>query len=220
MVDPVTAGAAVLSGIKLVKQSVDFIKSNINTCKDVGEIIGHVEKAFEGEKQCLRDREKKGADPFATENVAEEIINAKIAQEQLYELSQIVDLRFGHGTWKYILSERKRRIDERKEKIKEAKIKARRKKQEMMDNVRMVSIGIVIIVFVCIVFGVGIMLLASKNFIVYAHEQPSLKHTPYCLLYDPKYFIICMSEGRGYADTQLYLDYKKEREKWIIDNSK
>ena len=211
MVDPAT----ILTGIALVKKSVDFIKSNINTCKDVGEIIGHVEKAFEGEKQCLRDREKKGADPFATENVAEEIINAKIAQEQLYELSQIVDLRFGHGTWKYILAERKKRIDERKEKIKEAKIKARRKKQELMDNVRMVSIGIVIIVFVCIVFAVGFMLVAVKNFRVYAHEE-HFKHAPYCLLYDPKYFIICMNEGRGYADTQLYLDYKKERENWII----
>ncbi len=38
-----------------------------------------------------------------------------------------------------------------------------------------------------------------------------------CKLYEPKYFLICMSEGRGYADTQLYLDYQKEKENWIIE---
>ena len=35
MVDPLTAGAAVLTGIKLVKQSVDFVKTQIQTCNDI-----------------------------------------------------------------------------------------------------------------------------------------------------------------------------------------
>ena len=48
MVDPVTAGAAVLSGIKLVKQSVDFVKQQIQTCNDIGDIIGHIDKAMAG----------------------------------------------------------------------------------------------------------------------------------------------------------------------------
>ena len=37
-----------------------------------------------------------------------------------------------------------------------------------------------------------------------------------CKLYEPKYFLICMSEGRSYADTQLYLDYKREKENFRI----
>ena len=37
-----------------------------------------------------------------------------------------------------------------------------------------------------------------------------------CRLYEPKYFLICMNEGRDYADTELYLDYKREKENWII----
>ena len=27
-----------------------------------------------------------------------------------------------------------------------------------------------------------------------------------------------MSEGRDYADTELYLDYKKMRDNWIVDD--
>ena len=40
MVEPVTA---VLTGIALVKKSVDFIKTNIGTLQDIGDIIGHVD---------------------------------------------------------------------------------------------------------------------------------------------------------------------------------
>ena len=39
-----------------------------------------------------------------------------------------------------------------------------------------------------------------------------------CMLYEPKYFLICMNEGRGYADTELYLDYKKMQNNWIVDD--
>ena len=105
MVEPVTA---VLTGIALVKKSVDFIKQNIQTCNDIGDIIGHIDKAMTGEQQVIKAREKAGADPFAVENVAQEVIDAKLAQEQLYEMSQLIDHRFGHGTWSYILEERKK----------------------------------------------------------------------------------------------------------------
>ena len=74
MVEPVTTA---LAGIALVTKSIEFIKSNIQTAQDIGQFVGAIENAFEGEKQCLKAREKKGADPFATENVAKEIIDAK-----------------------------------------------------------------------------------------------------------------------------------------------
>ena len=72
--------------IVVVKKSVDFIKENIQTCQDIGQIIGHVENAMIGEQQVIKEREKSGADPFATENVAQEIIDAKLAREHLNEL--------------------------------------------------------------------------------------------------------------------------------------
>ena len=101
MVEPVTA---VLTGIALVKKSVDFIKSNISTAQDIGDIIGHVDNALNGQQEVIKKREKKGADPFAIDNVAKEVIDAKLAQEHLYEMKQLINLRFGHGTWEYRVS--------------------------------------------------------------------------------------------------------------------
>ena len=43
--------AEVLAGISLVKASVDFIKSNIDTAKDIGEIAGAVDDLFRGKKK-------------------------------------------------------------------------------------------------------------------------------------------------------------------------
>ena len=120
MVDPLTAGAAVVSGFKLVKQSVDFIKQNISTAKDIGDLIGHIDKAMAGEQQAIKARDKANVDVFAVENVAKEVVEAKLAQEALYDLSQLIDHRFGYGTWRFILAERKKRIDAKKQAIKDA----------------------------------------------------------------------------------------------------
>ncbi len=208
MVEPVTA---VLTGIALVKKSVDFIKTNIATAQDVGDIIGHVDKALNGQQQVIKDRDSKNLDHFATENVAKEIIDAKLAQEQLYEMKQLIDHRFGHGTWSFILEERKRRIDKHKQAVKEAKAKKLKKQKEMYDMIRMVMIGIAVILFVAVAIGITIKF-------VLAHPVEGDETS--CKLYEPKYFLICMSEGRGYADTQLYLDYQMEKDNWIIDDSK
>ena len=183
MVDPVTAGAAVLSGIKLVKQSVDFIKSNISTAQDIGDIIGHVDKALNGQQQVIKDRDSKNLDHFATENVAMEIINARLAQEELYTVSQLIDHRFGHGTWKYILAERKKRIDKHKQAVKEAKAKKLKKQKEMYDMIRMFMIGIAVILFIAVAIGITIKF-------VLAHPVEGDETS--CKLYEPKYFFICI----------------------------
>ena len=53
--------AEILTGIALVKQSVDFIKSNIDTVKDIGEIGDTIENLFVGEEQCQKARAKNQA---------------------------------------------------------------------------------------------------------------------------------------------------------------
>ena len=203
MVEPVT----ILTGIALVKKSVDFIKTNIGTVQDIGDIIGHVDKALNGQQQVIKERDSKNVDHFAVENVAKEVIDAKLAQEQLYEMKQLIDHRFGHGTWSFILEERKKRLDKRKQAIKEAKAAKMKKQKEMYDMIRMVMIGIAVILFVAVAIGITIKF-------VLAH--PVEGDDKSCKLYEPKYYLICMNEGRGYADTQLYLDYKREKENWII----
>lgn len=129
-----------LAGIALVQKSVEFIKSNINTAKDIGEIAGAIDSLFAGEKQVQEARNKKSGtglgDQFGVDTVAKEIIDAKLAQEKLQEVATMVDMRFGHGTWAGILAERQKRIQEQRE----AQAKARRQAQQdhdaMMDNIK------------------------------------------------------------------------------------
>ena len=140
--EPVTTA---LAGIALVKKSVDFIKSNIQTCQDIGQIMGHIDNAMNAEQQVIKDRDKKGADPFATENVAQEIIDAKLAREQLNEIRNLVNLRFGPNTWQEILAERKRRIDAKKEAIREAKRKKAKQMRDIQDLFTYACYGLAVI---------------------------------------------------------------------------
>jgi len=204
MVEPVTA---VLTGIALVKKSVDFVKSNISTAQDIGDIIGHVDKALNGQQDVIKARDKANVDHFATENIAREVIDAKLAQEHLNEMRQLIDYRFGHGTWAYILQERKRRIDAKKLAIKEEKARRLKKRQEIEEYVKYGFITLAVILFMVVAIGITI-----KFVLAHSVEYDDRS----CRLYEPKYFLICMNEGRDYADTELYLDYKREKENWII----
>ena len=211
MVEPVTA---VLTGIALVKKSVDFVKSNISTAQDIGQLIGHIDKAMTGEQQVIKARDKANVDHFAVENVAQEVIDAKIAKEQLYELSQLIDHRFGHGTWRFILAERKKRIDAKKQAIREAKAAKLKQQQQIAEYIKYGLITLVTIAFIAVAIGITFKFFVSVTNKVYAHNLEYDDRS--CRLYEPKYFLICMSEGRDYADTELYLDYKREKENWII----
>ena len=207
MVEPVTA---VLTGIALVKKSVDFVKQQIQTCNDIGDIIEHIDKAMAGEQQTIKARDKANVDLFATENVAREVIDAKLAREQMNELRTLVNYRFGPGTWEYILKERKRRIDAKKQAIKEEKARRLRKQQEIADYIKYCFLALAVIAFVAVAIGI------TFKFVLAHPDIERDKNS--CLLYEPKYFLICMNEGRDYADTELYLDLKKMQDNWIVDD--
>lgn len=210
MVEPISTA---LAGIALVTKSVEFVKKNISTCQDIGELIGHVENAFEGQKKVIKEREKSGADPFSHKEVAKEIINARLAQEHLYTMKQLINARFGHGTWEYILEERKKRIDKRKKAIKEARAKALKKQQEIMEYVKWGFIAIATIAFVSVSLLVTFKFFVTLTPPLYAHE---VEHDDgSCLIYSPRYFLMCINESREYADTQVYLDYLKNRSEWL-----
>jgi len=129
--------SAALAGFALFKSAVDGIKSAIGTANDVSDIAGYLDNLFEGEKQVQQERNKKSGmgvgDQFGIKSVAQEIINAKLAQEQMREIASMVDLRFGHGTWKSIVDERARRIQAAKEAEAAAK-KAKLKKQKDFED--------------------------------------------------------------------------------------
>lgn len=129
--------SAALAGFALFKSAVDGIKGAIGTANDVSDIAGYLDNLFEGEKQVQQERNKKSGmgvgDQFGIKSVAQEIINAKLAQEQMREIATMVDLRFGHGTWKSIVDERARRIQAAKEAEAAAK-KAKLKKQKDFED--------------------------------------------------------------------------------------
>ena len=147
--------AEILAGIALVKSSVDFIKSNIDTCKDIGEIGGAIDGLLRGQQDVNKKQGQRGLgvrEQFDTSHIARETIDAKIAAEQLQEVSNMINLRFGPNTWKEILEERARRIAEQKEAEKQARIEKAKADKELWADVKMVLavIGAVIGMIVCI----------------------------------------------------------------------
>jgi len=154
--------AEILAGIALVKSSVDFIKSNINTAKDIGEIAGAIDGLFQGTEEVQRKRNKKTGmglkDQFGIQSVAQEMIDAKLAEEKMQEMRNMIDMRFGPGTWQKILDERQKRIVEAREAARLARIKKRKEEEEFWEMIKMF-----IIIGSCVVAGGGALV-----FVLYA----------------------------------------------------
>ena len=142
----------ILTGIALVQKSVEFIKSNISTAKDIKDIAKQIDGFFEGEEQ-MNKKQGKGmgiAQQFGIESTASDFIDRKLLEEQRYELKLLIDNRFGHGTWNQILSERADKIKQAKEAQRQAKLEAKKQKEEVLEALKWVTI---------ILFGVGITIL-------------------------------------------------------------
>lgn len=140
--------AETLAGIALVKSAVEGIKGAINTAKDISEIATHVDNLLEGEKQIQQRRAKKSStvgigDQLGIKSVAQEVIDARLAQEQINEMRNMIDMRFGHGTWQSIIDLRNKRIQEAKAAEAEARKERIRKHNEMIENLKMATFSIV-----------------------------------------------------------------------------
>ena len=149
--EPITA---VLTGIALVKQSVEFIKSNIETVNDIGEIVGAIDNLLDGEKQVQKERFSSGSIISSHKSAASDIIDAKLAQEAIAEMRTLISYRFGPSTWKEILDERARREQEYREQLaRERKIKLQKRK-ELQTIMTYVGLGVgLILLVVASVFG-------------------------------------------------------------------
>ena len=154
-----------LAGIALFKSAVDGIKGAIGTANDVGEIAGFIDKLFEGEKQVQQRRNQQSGvgvgDQFGVTNVAREIIDARLAQEQMREIASMVDMRFGHGTWRSILDERAKRIREAKEAQAEARRLKRKQEKEAAENLKQ---GLIVIgaLLAATVFFIAMIVIISR----------------------------------------------------------
>ena len=155
-----------LAGIALFKSAVDGIKGAIGTANDVGEIAGFIDKLFEGEKQVQQRRNQQSGvgvgEQFGIKHVAQEIIDAKLAKEQMQEIASMVDMRFGHGTWRSIVDERAKRIREAKEAEAEARRKRIQEERERAENMKQV-LTISGALLVAILFFVGMIYMIMKS---------------------------------------------------------
>ena len=159
--EPVTTA---LAGFALFKSAVDGIKSVIGTANDVSDIAGYLDNLFEGEKQVQQERNKKSGmgvgDQCGVKTVAAEIINAKLAQEEMREIATMVDLRFGHGTWKSIVDERARRIQAAKEAEAAARRAQRQKQKEFESTIEQILMvgGVILMALVLFVLMFKVLL--------------------------------------------------------------
>ena len=161
--------AEVLTGITLVQASVKFIKENISTVQDIGQIASQIDDLFAGEKQVQQARAKKSGgglgDQFGVDTVAKEIINARLAAEQLAEVAQMVDMRFGHGTWAGIIAERAKRIQEAREAAAAANRKKIQEAKEFEETMKQFVLAGIIIVIAIGLF-VFLMVSVAKAFVI------------------------------------------------------
>lgn len=137
--DPISTG---LAGIALVQKSVEFIKSNINTANDIRDIAGAIDGLFQGEKQVQKQRFGDKSLLGQSKDAAHAVIDAKLAKEQLEDMSRLIDNRFGYGTWRAIIAERNKRIQEEKEQIAAAKRKRQKEHEANMELLRTAAIVI------------------------------------------------------------------------------
>ena len=163
---------ATLTGIALIKKSVDFVKQNISTVNDIKDIATQIDGFFTGEEQ-MNKRQGKGmsiAEQFGSvESTASDFIDRKLLEEQRYELKLLIDNRFGHGTWEQILSERSEKIKQAKEAVRLKKVEKRQQQKELIDTLQ--TMGIIF----CVLAVVGIMLFIGLK--AYAYEYKSKQLT-------------------------------------------
>ena len=117
------------------KAAVDGIKSAIGTANDVRDIASQIDQLLDSKSRIDRAKNKKVAPgQFSISSIASETIDAKLAEEEMYQIKMLIDNRFGHGTFQGILETRQKRIKEYKEpQINLAKQKAALRAELMID---------------------------------------------------------------------------------------
>ena len=158
---------ATLTGIALVKKSVDFIKENINTVNDIKGIAQQIDGFFEGEAQ-MNKRQGKGLglkEQFGIESTASDFIDRKLLEEQRQELKNLINMRFGPTAWDQIIKERADRINQVKEQQKLAKLEAKARQKDLIEALK--TMGIVFIVIAVIAITIGLYFKAFADAKIY-----------------------------------------------------
>jgi len=146
--EPITTA---LTGLALARSGISFLKENIGAVQDAAQIGQQLASVFQGFDEFNSQRY---APKLGFKDVADEMIQYKIMQEELYDLKLQINHRFGHGFYESIVAERKKRIEEKKENERKLRIRKRKQQEDLMAvglsilvGVSLVGIGLIIILF-------------------------------------------------------------------------
>ena len=139
--------SATIAGIRIVQETFDKISSTLDKAQHIGEVAHHIDEFLNGYDQVQKERFKRGASSnvFSIKNVAQEVIDAKLASEKRQEMATMIDLRFGWGTWQNILKIRAERIKAERERIKKEKILRIKRRNEIM---KQIETGLIIVLVI------------------------------------------------------------------------
>jgi len=141
-----------LAGIALVQQSVEFVKKNINTAQDISQIFDMVDNALNGQQQINKERWGNKTLIGSHKSAAHAVIDAKLANEQIEEMKNLIDMRFGFGTWQEILKLRADRIREEAEEDKRLQKEKRKRKADLIETMQIIGIaggGVLAVFLIC-----------------------------------------------------------------------
>ena len=121
------------------KSAVDAIKSGIGTARDIGDIADSIDQLLDGKARIDRAKKHKAAPgQFSIKSIASDTISAKLAEEELYNISVLIDNRFGHGTFKGIQDERRKRIKDYNEAEQKRLAAKTKRRKEMMNDLKII----------------------------------------------------------------------------------
>ena len=157
MVEPVTT---IIGGLAAARSAIDFLKQNVdafNDAKTIGQQIGQI---LQGHDEFNKARyDSKMAAKLGIKDVASDMIEMKLQQEELYQLRLIVNNRFGSTFYDDILKERERRIHEQKEAEKRARAAQLKKRQELIGILKALGLS----VGIALTLGAILLLIFTKE---------------------------------------------------------
>jgi hypothetical protein len=143
--------SAALTGLALARQGIAFIKENIESANDAKAMATQLANVFQGHKEFNRQRYD---GTLSLKEVAEQRIEMRQQQEQLYQLKMLLDVRFGHGFYDSIQRDFQEQVRQQEEKKKEARRAAIRRRTELERQAKIASIvmGIMMLVISAIAY--------------------------------------------------------------------
>ena len=146
--------AEVLTGIALLKSATSAIKDALDTGKEAHGIMKLVHQAFSAEQQIQKQKSHTVGvkDQLGMENIVQQQIDLKIAEELMSEIRSLCNLRFGSTFWADCISARNKAIEEQKERERKARIRKQQEAKEMRQGLFTV---ISIIAVAGLIFGVA-----------------------------------------------------------------